>query len=91
MLGFTPGIFWRVCWRFVTPVLMQVIVIYYLWNFEHPKDGQQEYPVIAHFIGWCLAAIGLLQVPIFAIHKIYRRSEDSFYKVRLELYFDPKL
>lgn len=82
MLGFTPGIFWRICWRFVVPLLMTAIVVYYLVSFEKPMDGAYEYPVIAHVVGWCLAAVGLLQVPIFAVVKIVRREEESLIEVK---------
>ena len=24
MLGFTPGIYWRICWKFISPVFLMV-------------------------------------------------------------------
>lgn len=82
MLGFKINIFWTICWKFVTPPLMFAIVIYTLWYFELPVDGDQEYPTVAHIVGWCLTAACLIQVPIFALHKIYRRSGTSLIEVR---------
>jgi solute carrier family 6 amino acid transporter-like protein 5/7/9/14 len=91
MLGFYPNLFWRLCLKYITPGLMTVIVIYTLWNFEIPKDGQQDYPQIVTAIGWCLAAIGLIQVPIFAFHKIYHRKDKTFIEVICNLFQNPLL
>lgn len=84
MLGFYPNIFWKSCWRFLTPGLMTVIVVYTLWFFELPKDGKAEFSTIAHFVGGCLAMLGLIQVPIFAVYKIYHRTDDTLWGVRIQ-------
>lgn len=83
MLGLYPSRFWTICWRFVTPGLMTIIVIYTLWFLKMPKDGDYEFPTIAHVVGWCLAILGLIQVPIFAVHKIYNRNGDTLLEVRI--------
>lgn len=28
MIGFTPGIYWRVCWKFVAPLFLMFIIAY---------------------------------------------------------------
>lgn len=92
MLGFRPNIFWTVCWQFITPGLMTAIVIYTLWNFEIPRNGNQNYPDIALVIGWCLSAIGLLQVPIFAVFTIFfgkdKAKDDTIWK-KVKTSFQP--
>jgi solute carrier family 6 (neurotransmitter transporter, glycine) member 5/9 len=77
MLGFRPNIYWRTCWRFITPGLMSVILAYTLWTLEPLKDGDRDYPPIAHVIGWCITALGVIQLPIFAIYAIYKHPESS--------------
>lgn len=85
MLGRIPNIFWRICWWTITPGLMTVIVVYTLWNFEKPKEGDVDIPDIAHYIGWCLTAVGLIQVPIFAVYTVYNQNEIIFVEVKLVL------
>lgn len=83
MLGIKMNLYWRVCWRFLTPGLMGIIVFYTLWHFELPMDGNFNYPLIAHVVGWILAAISLSQVLIFAAHRIYGQIDDkSLWKVK---------
>jgi solute carrier family 6 (neurotransmitter transporter, glycine) member 5/9 len=81
MLGFYPNMFWRACWLFLTPGLMTAIVLYSLWNYEAPKDGNQDYPVEAHVVGWILAGVGLIQVPLFAAYKIYNEKGKTLWEV----------
>lgn len=88
MLGFTPNIFWRACWWVITPGLMTTLVIYILIHFELPRDGIFEYPFIAHAIGWCLTTICMIQLPIFAIYKIYHRKNATLWEV---IYFTFRL
>jgi len=81
MLGFDPNIFWKVCWRVLTPGLMTLIVLYTMWNYETPKDGTKEFPAIAHIVGWSLTAIGLIQVPLYAAYRIYHGKADTLWEV----------
>jgi solute carrier family 6 (neurotransmitter transporter, glycine) member 5/9 len=73
MLGRKMGIYWRICWKFLTPGLCAFLVGYYYYDFEHQRNenlGSKPYPDWAYFVGWTLAACGLLQLPIIAIYKI---------------------
>lgn len=93
MLGFRPSIFWRVCWKYVTPGLMSVILGYTLFTLEPLKDGDRNYPQIAYVIGWCISALGLIQLPIFAIYAIYKQKGVTMMEVRifLKINFTKKL
>lgn len=81
MLGFRPNFYWRFCWWFVTPALMTVILFYSLWNLEPLKNGSNDYPPVAHIVGYCISGLGLIQLPIFAIYAICKQNENSLWKV----------
>jgi len=67
MIGSEPSWFWKICWGFVTPVLLLAVFIPSCINFELPKyNGQVEYPAWAHMIGWILVGISAVQVPLWA-------------------------
>lgn len=44
MINVKPGIYWRVCWAFLTPLLMFVILIYTFVSYETLKFKNQPYP-----------------------------------------------
>ena len=60
---------------------MTVILVYTLITLEPLKDGDREYPMIAHVIGMCITALGLVQLPAFAIYAICTQKEDTLWKV----------
>ncbi|XP_058119007.1 sodium-dependent nutrient amino acid transporter 1-like isoform X2 [Anopheles ziemanni] len=74
MLGHRPSLYWRLCWRWITPLLMFVILIYNLVTLEPLMYKQYVYPTIAYDIGWCIFAFGLMQLPIWGIYAIYKQS-----------------
>lgn len=80
MLGFTPGIFWRICWWFVTPMLMTIIVTSEIIGFK-PLEG--DYPLIAQVIGWCITLMGVIWFPILLFMRIVSRQEDGWSKVKI--------
>lgn len=82
MLGFRPNFYWRFCWKFITPGLMTVILIYTLINLEPLKDGDRDYPPVAHIIGMCISALGLVQLPAFAIYAICTQKKDTLWEVK---------
>ncbi|XP_034256054.1 sodium-dependent serotonin transporter isoform X2 [Thrips palmi] len=66
MLGFRPGIFWRCCWTFISPVFLLVIFICSLLG---DTDDANKYPPWAISVGWVLTASSLLCIPVYIIYK----------------------
>ncbi|XP_055625249.1 sodium-dependent nutrient amino acid transporter 1 isoform X2 [Toxorhynchites rutilus septentrionalis] len=77
MLGFRPNLYWRLCWRWITPVLMFAILMYNLATLEPLTYQGYVYPSIAYVFGWCIAAFGLLQLPIWAIRAVVKQDGSS--------------
>ncbi|KAG8230248.1 hypothetical protein J437_LFUL009786 [Ladona fulva] len=70
MLGFSPGIYWRVCWRFVAPLFLMFIIVYGLIGYEPLTYGDYVYPVWANVLGWLIAGSSVMMIPGVAIYKI---------------------
>ncbi|XP_030202407.1 sodium-dependent neutral amino acid transporter B(0)AT3-like isoform X2 [Gadus morhua] len=87
MTGKRPNIFWRVCWRFISPLYLLVVFLAYVviqtqehpqypaWNpdYDHfPETEAKDYP------GWVFAIIVILSVfpvisiPLVAIYRLIR-------------------
>lgn len=70
MVGFKPGIYWRVCWKFVAPLFLLFIIIYGLIGFEPLTYEDYEYPVWANNLGWMIAGSSAAMIPFVAILKL---------------------
>uniref|UniRef100_A0A4W5PRI0 Transporter n=1 Tax=Hucho hucho TaxID=62062 RepID=A0A4W5PRI0_9TELE len=89
MIGHKPNLFWQVTWRFISPVIMLIIFIFYfvtevsgeltylVWDQdaeEFPTLADRQYPGWIYGIIFILAGIPSLAVPGVAIFKlIYNR------------------
>jgi hypothetical protein len=62
---------------------MTVILFYTLINLKPLKDGDRDYPPTAHIIGMCISALGLIQLPAFAIYAICTQKKDTLWEVKI--------
>ncbi|KAK3865268.1 hypothetical protein Pcinc_029109 [Petrolisthes cinctipes] len=68
MLGYSPSMFWKVCWVFIAPVALILLFVYSMVTWENPKyDRTVDYPEWGIAIGWGLAAISVGMIPLFFI------------------------
>ncbi|XP_078038820.1 sodium-dependent dopamine transporter [Augochlora pura] len=70
MIGFSPGIYWRVCWKFVAPIFLMFIIVYGLMGYEPLTYEDYVYPVWANVLGWLIATSSIAMIPGVAIYKI---------------------
>ncbi|XP_024259762.1 sodium-dependent neutral amino acid transporter B(0)AT1 [Oncorhynchus tshawytscha] len=88
MIGHKPNLFWQVTWRFVSPLIVLVIFVFYFvtkvssnvtyiaWNpssEDFPTLEVLEYPAWIYVIIFILAGVPSLVVPGTAIFKLIRR------------------
>uniref|UniRef100_G3NXI9 Transporter n=1 Tax=Gasterosteus aculeatus aculeatus TaxID=481459 RepID=G3NXI9_GASAC len=67
MIGHKPNIFWQVTWRFVSPVIMVVILVFY---FVTQITNNLTYLV------WDQEAVSLLSIPVVALYKFIQIKYD---------------
>merc|ERR1712168_1692077 len=69
MLGKEPNWFWKICWILIGPAVLLTIFISSLvpgvWKF--PAYNQEKYEEWGHWIGYILAGISAVQVPVWAV------------------------
>ncbi|XP_067010554.1 sodium-dependent dopamine transporter isoform X2 [Anabrus simplex] len=70
MIGFSPGLYWRVCWRFLAPAFLMLIIVYGLIGYEALTYEQYVYPVWANVLGWFIAGSSIAMIPGVAIFKL---------------------
>ncbi|KAM4027068.1 sodium-dependent dopamine transporter [Anomaloglossus baeobatrachus] len=69
MIGTRPGLYWRLCWKFVSPCFLLFVVVVSIVTYRSPKYGNYTFPEWANVIGWLLAVSSMAMVPIYAIYK----------------------
>ncbi|XP_026704536.1 sodium- and chloride-dependent neutral and basic amino acid transporter B(0+) isoform X1 [Athene cunicularia] len=65
-------LWWRICWFFITPVLLMAILIWSLVTFSPPTYGSVLYPAWGTAVGWCMIIFCVIWIPVVAILKIVK-------------------
>ncbi|XP_055694630.1 sodium-dependent serotonin transporter [Lutzomyia longipalpis] len=88
MLGHRPGIFWRICWFYISPVFLLVIFIFSFLGYQEMLGTEYTYPDWSIAVGWALTASSVLCIPIYMIYK-FLRTPGGLYR-RLRTTFKPE-
>ncbi|XP_077996327.1 sodium-dependent serotonin transporter-like [Glandiceps talaboti] len=70
MLGFKPGIFWTICWRFISPIFLLFIIIMTIITWRPLEFQGYIYPTWSIGIGWLMALSSIILIPIYAVYRI---------------------
>ncbi|KAL9914605.1 sodium-dependent dopamine transporter [Glossina fuscipes fuscipes] len=87
MIGFRPGKYWQVCWRFVAPIFLLFITVYGLIGYEPLSYEDYTYPGWANALGWCIAGSSVIMIPAIAIYKLI--TTPGTFKQRLHYLTTP--
>jgi len=80
MLGFYPGLYFKVCWVIISPLLLVVILVAALIDWTKPTYGSKPYPDWAHGVGFTLTTISVIQIPFwFMVTIIMRYTTNNKY------------
>ncbi|XP_065339355.1 sodium-dependent nutrient amino acid transporter 1-like isoform X2 [Cloeon dipterum] len=77
MLGIKVSWYWRLCWGVISPIFLLAILLYSLVTMESFKYGGKEYPASAQACGWALFAVGVLQIPFWAVWTVCKYYKTS--------------
>lgn len=77
MLGFRPNIFWRTCWRYVTPSILSALVIYLVIEAKFIKDDASTFPAGAHAVGVCIAVMGSIWLPLVFVWRVMKQTHEK--------------
>uniref|UniRef100_A0A8C3TAB7 Transporter n=1 Tax=Chelydra serpentina TaxID=8475 RepID=A0A8C3TAB7_CHESE len=64
MLGFTPGIFWKVCWVAISPAFLAVSIFPPLMLFDY------HYPEWSISVGYLIGASSFICIPFYMVYKL---------------------
>ncbi|OWF52218.1 sodium-dependent serotonin transporter-like [Mizuhopecten yessoensis] len=72
MLGFRPGIYWRVCWSIISPFFLLILFILSLIDPMPPQYGSYDFPQWSFILGWIIVCSSLICIPGYMIYKFFR-------------------
>ncbi|XP_041376368.1 sodium- and chloride-dependent glycine transporter 1-like isoform X2 [Gigantopelta aegis] len=72
MLGKPPSIFIKICWCFITPVMMLVAFIFTVVTYTLPTLDGYVYPQFCHYIGVFIALIPTIPIPIVMVMELVK-------------------
>lgn len=73
-------LWWKVCWCFISPCLLVVILAWSLATFTRPTFGHVQYPVWAVALGWCMIIFCIMWIPIIAIVSVLQAEGSTLYQ-----------
>ncbi|XP_059143404.1 sodium-dependent noradrenaline transporter-like [Physella acuta] len=92
MTGEAPSIFWRICWKFICPFLLIVIVASSIISYQpltyRSSQGTYVYPYYANIVGWCIAASSMALVPGYFVYRFIKNKGSC--RQRLALGISPE-
>uniref|UniRef100_A0A8C4DK25 Transporter n=1 Tax=Dicentrarchus labrax TaxID=13489 RepID=A0A8C4DK25_DICLA len=92
MMGFKPGLYWRLCWKFVSPAFLLVRGIKNIKTSTLTssvlKYDEYVFPHWSNVVGWGVAMSSMLFVPCYAIYKFL--SVSGTFKERIAYCITPE-
>uniref|UniRef100_A0A4W4GBK6 Transporter n=2 Tax=Electrophorus electricus TaxID=8005 RepID=A0A4W4GBK6_ELEEL len=78
MLGFPPPAFFRICWRFISPLIISFILIFTVIQYKPITYNDYVFPDWSLVIGFCMALSSVVCIPIYSIFKILTSKGSTF-------------
>ena len=72
-------IYWLVCWKFTTPLVLLALVIFSWINFGHVKYEEYTYPTAIQILGYFITGCTLIWIPILTIIEIMKKGRNELY------------
>ncbi|KAJ8986155.1 hypothetical protein NQ317_005628 [Molorchus minor] len=82
------GIYWRICWGVLMPVLLIVIFVYFIATLTPLSYGIDSlyYPDGISAIGWCILGAGVVQMIFWLGFYIYKNRQHPLLKIPGEVF-----
>ena len=85
MTGKSPSLYFLVCWLACAPILVGIILLFSIINYEPAKYGTYTYPPWADGLGWLVSLCSMICIPAGAIHTLCTFEGTLIQRVKLSL------
>ncbi|CAJ0941346.1 unnamed protein product, partial [Mesorhabditis belari] len=69
MLGFPPGLYWKICWAFGAPLFLFLMIFSSFWNYMPLVYQDYQFSTTANVLGIFFGLSAAAAIPIVAIFK----------------------
>ncbi|ESO10226.1 hypothetical protein HELRODRAFT_72882 [Helobdella robusta] len=87
MNGKEPLFYFKCCWYVVSPALILFIMVFNWSNYSPINYGSYIFPVWADILGWFIAFLSLVCIPVGMVKAIYQSDGSSFISVSNQCLF----
>ena len=84
MVGYKPSLWWSICWKYFTPGVLIMIIVFAAIGWKGVSYDGVAYPAWAEFCGWLLVILTIMWIPVCAVKCIWEQ-EGPFFEVGLHL------
>uniref|UniRef100_A0A3B4WR33 Uncharacterized protein n=1 Tax=Seriola lalandi dorsalis TaxID=1841481 RepID=A0A3B4WR33_SERLL len=84
MTGQRPSVFFKLCWKYIIPLLSLISFILYLVGYTHLKINNYVYPDWAYTLGWTMTLSSVLMMPLWAAGQMCL-TPGTFRQVRAQI------
>ncbi|XP_070572179.1 sodium- and chloride-dependent GABA transporter ine-like [Ptychodera flava] len=85
MMGEKPNIYFIVCWWVVSPILCFIIFLSNCASYEVVTYGVYEYPDWAEVLGWIVASLSIVWIPVGMLHALITANGSFIQRLRMTL------
>ncbi|WAR03537.1 SC6A4-like protein [Mya arenaria] len=64
MLGFQPGIYWKICWAIICPTFLAVLFVLSIVAYAGLEIEDYRFPHWAESVGWLVTSSSLVCIPV---------------------------
>nr|XP_015205140.1 PREDICTED: sodium-dependent proline transporter isoform X3 [Lepisosteus oculatus] len=89
MLGFEPGIYFKMCWNYLSPLSMLALLVYSIVKYEPSEYGTYKLPKWAEILGILMGLLPCSMVPTGMVVSVLR--EEGTLKERIKQAIRPSL
>ncbi|MEE6478512.1 hypothetical protein FKM82_011865 [Ascaphus truei] len=82
MLGFKPGLYFRVCWTFLTPVTLLGLLGYSILKYQPSKYGSYQFPLWSEALGILMGLLSCLMIPIGMLVAVLKEEGTLWERIR---------
>ena len=70
MMGFKPNFYWKLCWKFLCPIIIITLFFVSIYFFQRPTLGNYSYPNGYIIFGWFINCSVMMPLPIYFLYKL---------------------
>ncbi|XP_078410502.1 sodium- and chloride-dependent GABA transporter ine isoform X1 [Cetorhinus maximus] len=83
MVGTPPNLFFKLCWRIASPLLVTIILVSSIIHYTPARYGKTyTYPPWAEGLGWIISLCSIIWIPLGAVHTLYTNKGSFIQRLR---------